>query len=137
MMCRTTMAALIAITSGSVCAQISVANIDCRSTTAKLIYDCEIALVDAKTRAPLSDAQFSVTADMPSMPMMHQVKSVVAVADGTPGIYRARLALEMPGIWTVKMRFSKPGKDLLQARLEFETAVAKPRPTGVASGHQP
>lgn len=118
-------------------AQAVAADVKCRPANEPLVYDCTIALTDAKTRAPVPDAQFTVTAEMPSMPMAHHVKTVNAAPAGPAGTYQARLALEMAGTWTVKMRLSKPMKDLLNKTVDFSEAQAKPPPAGAAAGKRP
>jgi branched-chain amino acid transport system permease protein len=96
------------------------ADIQCRSAGAGPVYDCTIVLADARTGAPVSDAMFTVGADMPSMPMAHNVKPVAAVATAIPGQYRARLALEMYGAWTVKLRLTGPMRDLISKTMTFD-----------------
>ena len=49
------------------------ADVDCKPTKHDLVYDCRIALKEAKSGKPVSGAEFSVGADMPSMPMAHNV----------------------------------------------------------------
>lgn len=118
-------------------AQTVAADVRCQPANAPLVYDCTIALTDAKTRLPVPDAQFTVTADMPSMPMAHHVKPVQATPAGPAGTYQARLALEMAGVWTVKMRLSKPMRDLINKTIDFSEAQAKPSSAGAATGKRP
>ena len=73
-----------------------------------LVYDCIIKLSNARTSAPLEQATVTVGADMPSMPMAHNVRPVIAKATGTPGEYQARLALEMFGDWAVRLKIGGP-----------------------------
>lgn len=118
-------------------AQTVAADVRCRPANEPLVYDCAIVLTDARTRAPVPDAQFTVTAEMPSMPMAHHVKTVNAVPAGPAGTYQARLALEMPGIWTVKMRLSKPMRDLLNKTVDFSEPQTKTPPAGAAASKRP
>jgi len=83
------------------------------------VYDCVIALADPGTGAPVSGAQFTVRTDMPSMPMAHAMRPVAALPADRPGAYRVRLALEMYGTWTVKLRLSKPVHDQIDRRMDF------------------
>jgi hypothetical protein len=92
--------------SGTVRARTSV---DCRSVGLEL--DCTIKLTDAKTGAPLTGVSVTVGADMPSMPMMHNVMPVKAVAGTEPGTYHSRLELEMSGAWAVKIDLAGPVRD--------------------------
>jgi hypothetical protein len=73
--------------------------IDCKAAADVLVYDCIIKLSNARTAAALEQAAVTVGADMPSMPMAHNVRPVIAKATGTPGEYQARLTLEMYGDW--------------------------------------
>ncbi|NRR30648.1 FixH family protein [Oxalobacteraceae bacterium] len=95
------------------------ASLECRPAGAALVYDCLIRLADAGGRTPLAGAVFTVGADMPSMPMAHNVRPVQAQAQRTPGLYRARLALEMAGRWNVKLRIASPAADLLILPYDF------------------
>ena len=99
------------------------ADLDCKPAKGLLTYDCTIRL--SRGGKPLEGAQVSVGADMPSMPMAHNVKPVKAAPGGKPGEYRARLELEMTGEWAVKLRLSGPVRDQLIVHYEFsETAVS-------------
>jgi hypothetical protein len=70
----------------------------------EFVYDCVIRL--SRDGKPLTGAQLSVGADMPSMPMAHNVRPVKAKAGGHPGEYLARLELEMHGEWALKLRIA-------------------------------
>ena len=114
--------------------------IDCRATTEKLVYDCIIKLSNTRTATPLEAAAVTVGADMPSMPLAHNVRPVIAKATGAPGEYQARLALEMFGDWAVRIRISGTLRDQLVEIKNFnETGSGPPRrksgpPTG--GGHK-
>ncbi|HSK42108.1 MAG TPA: FixH family protein [Arenibaculum sp.] len=95
------------------------ADIRCRPAGTGPVYDCAITLADPGTGSPVSDAQFTVGADMPSMPMAHNVRPVAAVPAGEPGTYHARLALEMHGTWTVKLLVSAPVQARIHRSLDF------------------
>src|SRR5687768_2411720 len=71
----------------------------CKPAKADFIYDCTIRL--SRNGQPLSGAEITVGADMPSMPMAHNVKPVKARAGKVPGEYEAELDLEMLGEWVV------------------------------------
>ncbi|MGZ2749621.1 FixH family protein [Burkholderia stagnalis] len=96
------------------------ARIACKPAGAAYAYDCAIDLADPHTRVPVDGARFTVTADMPSMPMAHNITPVDAAPDGQPGRYRARLALEMDGVWLVKLTFSVPVRDRVVRRVRLE-----------------
>ena len=101
------------------------AKLDCKFTGTDFVYDCVIRL--SRGGAPLSGAQVSVRADMPSMPMAHSVKPVKAAPGKAPGEYRARLDLEMRGEWTVKLRISGPLRDQLILHYDFTEFGTAPR----------
>jgi len=101
------------------------ANLDCKYTGKDFIYDCVIRL--SRGGEPLSGAQLSVGADMPSMPMAHSIKPVKARPGKKPGEYAARLRLEMPGEWTVKLRLAGPVRDLLIVHYNFTESGTAPR----------
>jgi hypothetical protein len=105
-------------------AQRAEAKLDCKFTGTDFVYDCTIRLV--RGGKPLSGAQVSVGADMPSMPMAHNVRPVKAQATKTPGEYRAKLDLEMTGEWAVKLRLAGPVRDQLVLHYEFDERGARP-----------
>ncbi|MGQ0652455.1 MAG: hypothetical protein ACT4P4_09340, partial [Betaproteobacteria bacterium] len=57
-------------------AQKIAADLHCRYTGKDFVYDCTVRL--SERGKPLSGAQFSIGADMPSMPMAHNVRPVRA-----------------------------------------------------------
>jgi hypothetical protein len=111
------------------------AELHCKPTKTDFVYDCMIRL--SRGREPLSGAQLSVGADMPSMPMAHNVRPVEATPAGKPGEYRAKLDLEMQGTWAVKLRLSGAVSDLVVVHYDFDDQGSKPTRAGHAkpSGH--
>ena len=83
------------------------ADVECKPTDQKLVYDCMITLKAKGSGAPIADAEFTVGADMPSMPGAHNVRPVTAEAHGMAGMYRARIELDMTGEWALKLDFTK------------------------------
>jgi len=112
---------LLLLVSPQVFAQKTAAALDCKFTGKDFIYDCVIRL-----NPPAPGVQITVGADMPSMPMAHNVKPVKAQPAKTPGEYRARLDLEMAGEWAVKLRLSGPVRDQLVLHYEFDERGARP-----------
>lgn len=98
--------------------------LDCRFTGTDYVYDCKIRLTRAG--APLPGVDVTVGADMPSMPMAHNVKPVRAKPGTAPGEYDARLDLEMPGEWAVKLRLGGPVRDQLILHYDFNEKGAQP-----------
>jgi hypothetical protein len=100
------------------------ADMQCKATGKDLVYDCVIRL--ARGDQPVEGAQVTVGADMPSMPMAHNVKPVKARPGSGPGEYLARLDLEMPGEWAVKVRISGKVRDQVVLHRYFDERGAKP-----------
>ena len=96
------------------------AEVECKPVEQQeLVYDCAIMLKGKKSGAPIADAVFVVGADMPSMPGAHNVHPVPAEPHGMPGMYRARIELEMTGEWALKLDFTTPSRDRLVKKLHF------------------
>jgi len=100
------------------------AELDCRFTGTDFVYDCVVHL--ARGGAPLAGAQVSIGADMPSMPMAHNLKPMKAKPGAKPGDYEARLDLEMTGEWALKLRLAGPVRDQLVLHYEFDEKGARP-----------
>ena len=94
------------------------AHVECATTEYKLVYECMIALTGKKSGQVISDAEFTVGANMPSMAMAHNVIPVPAHNHGN-GMYHVRIALEMYGEWALKLEFTKPHRDLVVTKLVF------------------
>src|SRR5438874_11357558 len=94
------------------------ADMQCKTAGNELVYNCVIRL--ARASEPVSGAQLTVAADMPSMPEAHSMKPVKARPGKGPGEYLVRLDLDMPGEWNVKLRLSGPVRDQLVLRYEFD-----------------
>ncbi len=77
----------------------------------ELVYDCMIMLMERKSGKPLAAAKIMVGAEMPSMPMAHNVKPVIATAMDKPGMYHARVQLQMAGEWALTMEVSGPTRN--------------------------
>lgn len=95
------------------------ADVDCKATGEKLVYDCTIVLMNKTSGDPIPGAKISVKADMPSMPMAHNAPPVDAKAMGKPGNYHARLKFEMLGEWTLTIDVSGPLRDRLVKKLQL------------------
>ena len=92
------------------------AQVECAATDVRLTYDCIITLRNKKTGQAIKDAEFSVSADMASMPGAHAVKPVSVMNQGT-GIYHAKLVLEMYGEWALTMDFTQPERDRVVSKI--------------------
>lgn len=111
--------AMLALSPAANAAERAKADVACKATGENLVYDCMIMLTNKKSGDPIPDAKFVVTANMPSMPMAHNVAPVDAVAMGKPGNYHIRIKLQMHGEWALIMDISSPLRDRLVKKLQF------------------
>lgn len=79
----------------------------------------------------MENAEVVVKADMPSMPLAHNVRPVKATPGSMPGHYTAALELEMLGEceWALTLDVSGPTCDRVVKKLDFGT-------TSGESGHK-
>ena len=104
---------------GAAAAERAKATVECTPTATRLVYDCKIVLMGRKSGAPLKGAKLVVGADMPSMALAHNVRPVTASPDEMPGMYKARLVLEMHGEWALRLDVSGPVRDRLIHKMHF------------------
>ena len=104
------------------------AEVECTPVERKaLVYDCIITLKGRKSGTPVVSAEFMIGADMPSMPGAHSVRPVRAQPHGAPGMFRARIELEMTGEWALKLDFTRPSRDRLIKKLYFGVMKSRGR----------
>jgi YtkA-like len=119
---RLMLCAYLAVWASAAAAQAPRLRVDlgCQPTEIALTYLCTLDISDAAGK-PVDGAAITLSADMPSMPMAHNVRPVKAepVAD-QPGRYHGRLTLEMLGEWAVKLRVESPRPDVLIRKLDFQ-----------------
>ncbi len=96
------------------------AEVSCSATAKPLEYDCTIKLSDQRSGEALTGVDVTVGADMPSMPMAHNVKPAKAMPGNEPGTYRANIKLEMHGDWAVKVDLAGPVRDRIVKSMRFE-----------------
>ena len=101
---------LLVIPTSSPAADKKSAQVECAATDVRLAYDCIITLTNKKTRQAIKDAEFTVSADMTSMPGAHSVEPVAVMNHGM-GMYHVQLVLEMYGEWALTMDFTQPNRD--------------------------
>lgn len=99
------------------------AEVSCAAAAKPLEYDCIVKLSDLRSGEALSGVEVTVGADMPSMPMAHNVKPAKALPGDQPGTYRAHIKLEMHGSWNVKLDLAGPVRGRIVKSMQFE---AKP-----------
>ena len=106
-----------------------------------LVYECTLEVTNARTGAPIEGAKIVLGADMPSMPMVHNMAPVEFQASGTPGQYKAKFPLDMRGAWAIRLRITGPLRDEVVNVYEFGEADAKlrtgppPAPAKSKPGH--
>jgi hypothetical protein len=96
------------------------ADVTCNRVGTTMQYDCLLKLKGMLSGHPIQGAAIVVGADMPAMPMAHNVKPVQAEATGQPGEYKFRIALDMHGEWALKIRLAKPRRDLIVHKMMFK-----------------
>jgi hypothetical protein len=102
------------------------AAIDCKPAGDKFAYDCVIKLSNARSATPVENVDVTVRADMPAMPMMHNVEPVLAKPTGRPGEYEARLQLEMFGNWAVRLKVEGALRDQIVVMKNFSDKGSGP-----------
>jgi len=105
-------------------AQKALGEMECRFTGTDFVYDCTVRLT--RGARPLVGARVSIGADMPSMPMAHNLKPVLAKPGKAPGEYEAQLDLDMIGEWAIRLRLSGPVRDQLILHYLFDESGARP-----------
>ncbi|NKC11706.1 MAG: hypothetical protein GKR94_05735 [Gammaproteobacteria bacterium] len=103
----------------SVAGERASASVQCQPTDQHLVYVCDIRLVGRKSKKPLAGAELTVKADMPSMPMAHNVRPANATPTADAGVYTVELELEMHGEWALTLDVSGPTRDRVIRKLEF------------------
>ena len=110
-------ALLVAASAGA--AERAKAKVDCKEAGEKHVYDCTIMLTGKKSGKPMDGAKITIGADMPSMAMAHNIRPVTAEPMGKPGMYHARIKLDMLGEWALKMDISGPTRDRIIHVMRF------------------
>jgi len=60
-----------------------------------------------------------INADMPDMPMAHNVRPVIATESETSGSYQATILPEMRGRWVLRLTISGPLQDVVIMPMDF------------------
>ena len=95
-------------------------DVACKPTDEKLVFHCTFEVTGKKSHEPVEGAAFKVNADMPTMPMAHNVKPMrPEPVAGKPGSYAGLLELEMLGEWAIRMTFDAPVRDIVIEKLNF------------------
>ena len=89
----------------------------CKKTEVRLQYDCLVVIKSGDNH--ISNVEVMVGADMPSMPMAHNVKPVKVHKSNKDGEYKFVIQLEMLGEWKFIYNFTKPERDKIFEKLNF------------------
>ena len=114
-----TLAVLLAAAAPAIAQERMGAEVSCAQVGMTMAYDCVLMLKGRNSGQPIQGAAIVVGADMPSMPMAHNIKPVKAEATGKPGEYKFRITLDMHGEWALKIRLAKPRQDLIVHKMMF------------------
>lgn len=109
----------------------------CAAAGADFAYECTLEVTNARTGAPIEGAKIVLGADMPSMPMVHNVPPVEFEAGGKPGHYKAKIQLDMRGAWAIRLRITGPLRDEVVAVYEFSEADATLRGRASSAPEKP
>ena len=92
----------------------------CMPHKQSLEYTCQVTLLSHNE--PVSNASMSVSADMPSMPMAHNMRQIrVSPVVGLAGQYEFILELEMVGQWRLVYNILTPFADRVHEPLVVGT----------------
>ena len=133
----TALMASVLFSPGTQAAERARADVECTPTDQVLVYDCMIMLTGRKSDRALDGVEFSLKADMSSMPMAHNVKPVKAMPTGEPGRYRARIELAMHGDWVLKLEISSPARDTIIHKMHFGAAMGESDSPDLKQGEHP
>ena len=117
------LSAMLMASGGALAGERVAANVSCTAMAEKLTYDCMIMLKGKKSGEPVGEAEVVIKADMPSMPLAHNVRPVKATPSSMPGHYTATLELEMHGEWALTLDVSGPTRDRVVKKLHFGGAA--------------
>jgi len=110
------------------------ATLECKALASpEFAYDCTLDLANARTGAALEGATIVLGADMPSMPMVHNVPPFEFKPVDKPGRYQTRIQLDMYGPWAIKLRIAGPLRDEVVAVYQFGTEGSELRKRGAST----
>ncbi len=90
----------------------------CHPLDGNLKYSCSVMV--RYQGKPLPDADIAQRADMPSMPLAHNIPPAKPAENpGKPGHYEFEIELEMHGQWLFTYDLSSPIRDRVQEKIRF------------------
>ena len=111
-----TLVLALTITAGVTQADMITTQTTCMAHEQELTYMCKVNL--SHHGQPATDVGISVSADMPSMPMAHNIKPVLAMpVTDMPSQYMFVLELQMQGAWRLVYNITRPFVDRLHETL--------------------
>ena len=97
------------------------AEVACAREKEWLRYRCAVTLTNRQSGKPVERANVVLTADMPSMLLVHSVPPVSAAPGATPSVYQGVIQLEMVGRWVIAVRVTGPVTDAFTHDLDATT----------------
>lgn len=91
----------------------------CEPEEARLAYLCTIHITDQASGDAVDGLAIQVKADMPSMPLAHNIPPVRARTTNDAGVYEFPITLDMYGRWAFSMTIAGPRQDMLVEILNF------------------
>ncbi|MEQ1951773.1 FixH family protein [Mesorhizobium sp. CN2-181] len=97
----------------------------CTATQDYLHYECTVRIADTASNEAVEGLTVEVKADMPSMPMAHNIPPVTAQPTGEPGVYAFPINLDMFGNWAFSMQLSGTREDMIVEVLGLRAGEAQ------------
>ncbi len=95
----------------------------CEPTQIQLSYHCSFVIKDKKTNKPVDNIKLIIGADMPSMPMAHHIRPVLATKTEEIGVFNARIQLAMYGKWLLTIKVTGSRNDILVDTVTFNKTM--------------
>lgn len=109
------------------------AQVHCAAGDKDQLFNCVFNIT--KNHVPLEEAEFSVQAEMPTMPMAHNARPVPAHQMDQAGFYHAGIDIAMDGAWVLKLIFERPQRDLVIVQTHFPPHVSPSESHAPAHNH--
>lgn len=130
-------AALSALASTAHAGERAAATVECKPAEAHLTFSCMIMVKGRKSGVPVIAEKLKVKADMPTMPMAHNVPPAHAIpVEGKPGMYRTEVELEMFGEWALAIDVDgMAGDEKIRDKVIVKREFGKAHAAGSESDH--
>ena len=107
------------LTPAGVASERAEADVVCDGMAEPLQHTCTFRLYERSSGQAITGAKIVIDADMPDMPMAHNVRPVIATESETPGSYQATILLEMRGQWVLRLTISGPMRDVVIVAMDL------------------